>query len=147
MDLWRKAADQPQPVKWPILGILKVWEYYVMWVCWPIFGLLLISTSNNKFMNIHVVGRAPQIVPSRMGEYGVSWGHGYHGEHEKYGNITHHPDDLKHSICDSKHAIYERKHSILRHLSKQLKNHNITLRLENMILGQLKCRDLEVGGS
>ena len=66
---------------------------------------------------------------------------------ENMENITHHPDDLKNSIYDSKHAIFERKHSILRHLSKQLKNHNITLRLENMILGQLKCRDLEVGGS
>ena len=32
---------------------------------------------------------------------------------ENMENITHHPDDLKHSICDSKHAIYERKHSIL----------------------------------
>ena len=59
---------------------------------------------------------------------------GEHREHREHGK-DHQPDGFKHSIHDSKHSISyskhskcqpdDSKHSILRHLSRQIKNHNI----------------------
>ena len=84
-------------------------------------------------------------LPSRMGEHGEHWEHGQDGKHQF--------DNLKHSIYDSKHSIRGSKHSFLS--TRWLKTLSFTaflatteksphMRLENMILGQLRMGEHEV---
>ena len=71
---------------------------------------------------------------------------GEHGKHRKYGRYGRHQlDYLKHSIYGSKHSIYVLQHFICQRddsihcfmaFLARVKNHN--MRLENMILRQLK---------
>ena len=84
-------------------------------------------------------------LPSRMGEHGEHWEHKQDGKHQ-FDNLKHSTYDSKHSIRGSKHSFCQpddSTHSLLQHFWRQLKK-SPHMRLENMILGQLRMGEHEV---